>query len=104
VVDFVERGRKGAGLTTYKTLGTGLEVIPQPRMGSGPWNCMTGNAEGLSTKATAHEDRRGSYPFPCRHTFSKGSLDGWQKTESANSQEDAREGGAICCELHGAER
>jgi hypothetical protein len=95
---------KGNGSTTYKILDMELEVIPQSHTDSGPWNYMTGNAEGLSTKAATHEERRGSYPFPSRRAFSEGGLNGWQETENADSQEDPRESGVICRELHDAER
>ena len=91
------------GLTTYNILDTGLEVIPQSRTDSGLWNCTTGNAERLSIKAATDEKRRRSYPFPSRRAFSKGGLNGWQETENTDSQEDAREGGAIGHELHDAE-
>jgi hypothetical protein len=101
---FRREWEKGNGSTTYQTLDTELGAIPQSHTDSGPWNCMTGNSEGLSIKAATHEERRGLYPFPSRHAFSKGGLYGWQETEKIDSQEDAGESGVICRELHDAER
>jgi hypothetical protein len=90
---------------TYKTLDTGFEVTPQQsHTDSGPWNCTTGNGERLGIKAVIHEERRGLYPFPSHHAFGGSNLNGRQKTESTDPQEDVGESGVIYRELHVAER